>query len=482
MRRLSGQDAGFLSLELPSQPMHTLALLILAPCRAGDAGLTLDDVRRHMAARLDRVPPLRWRVVPVPLGLNHPVFVEDPGFDLDQHLRHAVLPGPGGEEGLDAFCAAAAERCLDRVRPLWQLALIDGLGGGRQGLLLEVHHALMDGFATLATFSALFSPVAPVAPVAPLRAETTPVAWAPEKVPGKLRLIAGALGGQARAFTRLPGLVARTRRASTALRARAASSPIIVPAPGGDPPASTINRALGIERRYTRAELPMDQVMLVKEAAGVTVNDVALAAVAGALRAYLAARGALPAKPLVASVPVGMEPPGSPQRTSGNRFSRITTSLATDVADPWERLQTISAVTRESKLRLDLAGRELLADWLEHIPPCVAEAAVRSGQRKRREGAAKLDANVVVSNIRGPSEPWAFASVPIEEMYVTGPPNSGVGVTFVLWDYAGRLLFGILAFADSVGDTTELAEGLRGSLAELAGLAEVRRASVVPAR
>jgi hypothetical protein len=127
-------------------------------------------------------------------------------------------------------------------------------------------------------------------------------------------------------------------------------------------------------------------------------------------------------------------------------------------------------VTREAKECLDLAGPALLPDWLEYVPPLLGGPAVRRNHEARQhpgKAPAKLDANVVVSNIRGPSEPWQFGSALVEEMYIAGPPNGGVGVTFVLWDYAGRLLFGILAFADSVDDPGELATGLHAALDEL---------------
>ncbi len=127
-------------------------------------------------------------------------------------------------------------------------------------------------------------------------------------------------------------------------------------------------------------------------------------------------------------------------------------------------------MTREAKACLDLAGRHLLPDWLEYIPPLLGEPAVRRVQAARRNPGKtppKLDSNVVVSNVRGPSEPWQFGSAVVEEIYLAGPPNGGVGVTVVAWDYAGRLLLALLSFADSVGDPGELTAGLHRSLAEL---------------
>ena len=397
LRRLSGLDAGFLSLEMSVQPMQNIALGLL---RAGIGG---------------------------PLAR------------------------------------------ADRSRPLWRLTLIDGLADGRQAIVLEIHHALMDGFATRTTLARIFSGEQP---------ESSPSSWDPGKVPGRVRLVTGALANDACVLARLPKLAGRTTRATLAVRQRRAGVAVKAPKARVDPPPSVINEGFTAQRRFTRASLPLEKVLAVKDVAGVSVNDVALAVVGGALRGYLRARGALPDRPLVASVPVGMDEPGATPRATGNRFSRLTTSLATDVADSWERLHRISAVTAEAKVCLDLAGRELLADWLEYLPPMVLGPLVRRGQAMRqRPGRRPVgpDANVVVSNLRGPSIEWQLGSTVVEEMYLAGPPNSEVGVNFALWDYAGRLLFGILSFADLMEDPRELAARLSGSLDELVAAAECRR-------
>ncbi|MGH3438364.1 MAG: wax ester/triacylglycerol synthase family O-acyltransferase [Sciscionella sp.] len=467
VRRLSGVDAAFLSGEMSGHPMQSIAVGLL---RAGPGGpLVLEDLRTHLAARIDQLPAFRWRVVSVPLGLAHPVFVEDPHFDLGEHLCHAALPEPGGPEELDAACAELASRFLDRGKPLWRITLIDGLADGRQAMVLEIHHALMDGFAIRAALARIFSEEESAA---------SPPRWQPGRMPGRVRLVTAALAHDARTLTRLPELVGRTRRAMVAVRQRRAGAAVTVPKAGIDVPLSVINQGFTPERRFASTALPLDQVLAVKNAAGATVNDVALGLVGGALRAYLQARGALPDRSLVANVPVGIGEAGATPRSAGNRVALLTTSLATDVADPWERIQRISAVTAEAKACLNLAGRELQADWIEYLPPMVLgpmmrrDQAARSRPGKRR---VKLDANAVVSNLRGSSVPWQFASTVVEEMYLAGPPDSKVGVNFAFWDYGGRLLFGIMSLADSVDDPGELAVGLSRSLDELVAAAECRR-------
>lgn len=468
-RRMSGLDAGFLALESREQPMHVMALAVFGSANSGEAParITLDGLRRHLASRLDVLPAFRLRVQPVPFSLHHPVFVEASDIDLDHHLSSATLPAPGAPQELDRLCATRAGSCLNRHRPLWHLTLVDGLDGDRQALVLEIHHCLLDGTALLTTLSRLFSS-------ANAQRGDPRCSWRPER-PSRCRLVVDAVADQCRTLAGLPALVRKTKRGADAVRETIGDSAIAVPRPGADTPSCSLNLGFTSERRYARASLPLADVKLVKDVAGVTVNDVVLGVVAGALRDYLVQRHDLPTRPLVANVPVGIQTSGELSRPVGNRLARLVTSLATDVADPWARLRAISTVTRESKRRLDLAGREVIAEWLELVPPAIARAAVRRSHRRRHGHHDRLDTNVTISNTRGPARRWTIGTAVVEEMYLSGPPNSGVGVTFVVWDYAGALLVAILSFADSVEDPGELANGLSRSLRELVTIAGCRQ-------
>jgi diacylglycerol O-acyltransferase / wax synthase len=214
-----------------------------------------------------------------------------------------------------------------------------------------------------------------------------------------------------------------------AVRQRRASAAVQVPKAGVDTPLSVINQGSTPGRRFARASLPLDSVLAVKNVACITVNDVALALVGSALRSYLQARGVLPDRSLVANVPVDMAEPE-------------VTPRATDVADPWERLQQISAVTAEAKTRLDLAGREMLTGWLGYFPPMLISSMVWHGQAARRrpgKRGAKLDTNVVLSNLRGPTVAWQSLTrsrtpaswpcvCPIPSTSSSRPPSAAGGV------------------------------------------------------
>src|SRR5690606_38705448 len=148
MHRLNGEDAGFLYMDLPGQPMNSMAVGVLA---GDDATLTLADVRTHLAGRLDELPSWRWRIVRVPGDLHHPVAVRDPDFDLDSHVREVTVAG--GDTELEAWFATLAEEHLPTDRPLWQVWLVTGLDEGRQALVVKYHHALADGVGAFTTFS-----------------------------------------------------------------------------------------------------------------------------------------------------------------------------------------------------------------------------------------------------------------------------------------------------------------------------------------
>lgn len=464
MHRLSGEDAGFLAMELPTQAMSTLAMGVLAP-DDGRGPVTIDDVAAHVAARLDQLPSFRWRIVPVPFGLHHPMAVRDPRFDLGYHLRHVRLD-PG--ETLDERFARLAEQRLDRRHPLWQLTLVDGVptadgGADGQALILKYHHCLADGVAASTIFSRIFSDE----PRDPIPGE--PLPWAPEPIPSKLALVVLAVVDHLRALLRLPGLALRSKRGYDAVKARRARAAVEVPDFQGAAPNSALNDAFTNERAYARAALDLADAKRCKDLAGTTLNDVVLATMAGGLRGYLAERHELPERPLLASVPVSFEAPDAPLRQAGNRFWSFTTTLATDVDDPVERLAAISAGAAEAKAQLATLGEDVVPAWLDLVPPIVSDPGAKAlVARLQAAGPDDLvDANVLISNIRGPAEPWHVLGCTVEELWIDGPPSNGVGINVMLWSYGDRLLLGMLCFADAVRDPAALTRHVEAAFAEL---------------
>ncbi len=466
VRRMGGEDAGFLYMERPEQPLNTQCLGIIRPPAGADGApvpITMDDLRGHVHDRLVVLESFRWRVAPVPFGLHHPVYVDDPDFDIDNHLRHATLPAPGGSTKLDALFASVAERTLDRRFPLWQVVLVDGLAGGRQAVIVRYNHCMADGVAALVIFSTIFSATPPA---------EVPGPWKPPAVPRPTRLVVDALADRVRMAGSVPGLLRAVRSERAAARAFDAAATFPLPVAAGAAPACSLNDAYTAGRVYTRVRLPLRDVRTVKDAAGVSVNDVALAVVGGALRRVLEARGEHVDGPLTASVPVSTEPAGAPPRQWGNRFSALLTSLATDVDDPWDRLAAVHAVTASAKRRFDVSGAARMPELVDHVPPLVARPALRSVWRAMRDGNRRPDASVLVSNLRGPEDRWHLAGAEVEELYLSGPPSGGVGSNVMLWSYAGDLVLSILSFADSLHSPSLFAGALRAALDELVEAAQ----------
>lgn len=459
MMRLSGEDAGFLYMDLPGQPMNTMAVGVLAP--TDGAPVTLDDLASHLEDRLDQLPSFRWRMVRVPLRLHHPVMVDDPDFDLAFHLRHERVAAPGDPAALNALFARIAERHLDQRHPLWQATLVDGLEGGRQAVILKYQHCLADGVAAYTIFSRVFSDEVrdPLPGAGP---------FAPAPLPGRVRLIGSALADHARALARLPRLAATTRTRTGAVKARRARAEVATPGFSGEAPWCVLNDAFSPPRAYVRAELPLAGLKQIKATAGVTLNDVILAVMAGACRRYLEAHGGVPTLPLLTSVPVSDEPADAPLRQHGNRFWSFTTSLATDVEDPWGRLAKISAVTREAKEQLSILGTDLMPAWLDVVPPLVAEPGARALVGRLKASTDRVDANILISNIKGPDQPWTLFGRTVEDLHVDGPPSNGVGCNVMVWSYGDRMLLGILAFADALRDPDLLSRSITESFEELA--------------
>src|SRR5580658_2803762 len=183
MQPLVGLDAAFLSLETPTTPLHVGAVLVLDPPEGARSlfspSTRYAQIRRVIGQRLHLVGPLRQRALRVPLGLHHPVWVDDPEFSLDDHLSRASLPSPGGRAELDAFVASAMSRQLDPDRPLWEMYVVEGLADDRTALIAKVHHAILDGVSG-ASILAAFLDLTPRS-----RAIDMPTAqWDPDPLPG----------------------------------------------------------------------------------------------------------------------------------------------------------------------------------------------------------------------------------------------------------------------------------------------------------
>jgi diacylglycerol O-acyltransferase len=467
---MTGLDAGFLYMETPTLHMHTLKISVVDPAGV-EGGYSFERFREELSKRLHLLPPFRRRIVEVPFGLDHPVWIEDPGFDLDNHVVRVDVRAPGGPREMDEMIGRIASVSLRRDRPLWQIWVIEGLEGGRVCFVAKMHHAAADGVAA----SALLSNVLSLQPE-PAEPEPPNRPWRPEPIPGALRLILDAFRDRFRRTKRIPRLVRRTRENVKALGEHQASAPIRPPRPVKDTPRTSFNGALSKRRVFATTSLAIDDFKTVKNAFGVSLNDVVLGVVSGSLRRYLDERGEVIDKPLVAGVPVSSEQPGSDPRLGGNRVTNMFTSLCTDIDDPVERLKAISGVTGAAKDRINILGADLMADWAEHTPPRPFAWAVRTYSRHGLASRHAPPINLVVSNVPGPPLPLYIAGARLVALFSVGPILEGIGLNVTVWSYIDQMNFAAIACADRLPQVHRVTDGLAESLREL--LKEAERVSV----
>jgi diacylglycerol O-acyltransferase / wax synthase len=456
---MSGLDAKFLYSETPTAHMHTIKVAVSDPGGI-EGGFSFDTMTEVLGQLLVRLPPFRRRIVPVPLGLGHPVWVEDPDFDLRRHLGRVVLDPPGDDRALADAVGTFASTALPRDRPLWAIQVVEGLRDGRVAVVVKLHHAVADGSAAVA----LLRHVVEAATVAPHPAPPDDP-WSSEPLPSRRLLVRRALHEQGIRLRGLPHLVrSSVTSARESERVRRSFDPM-PPIPLHHIPRTSYNVSLDPARTFAMTRLPMDRLRTVRRATGTTLNDVYLAVCAGALRAYLAGRGELPDRPLVASVPVSTDPDAA--RLSGNRVDNLYVAIATDVADPAERLARIHDGVRASKEVRARLGHDLLEQRADVVPPQLYQPTVRLWSRSHAADHLHPPLNVILSNVAGPAEPIRIGPVTLEALYSVGPILEGIGLNITAWSYEDDLGVSLIGCPSSLPDPWPLVAHLHDALDEL---------------
>ncbi len=460
MQRLTGLDASFLALETPTSHMHVASLGIYDPSTAA-GGMTLDRVTAIYTGRLHLAPPFRRRLATVPFGLHHPLWIEDPDFDIANHIVHTAIPAPGGPDELANLVGRLVAQPLDRTRPLWEIWLIEGLEGGNVGLLSKVHHAAIDGASGNELLVALLDLTPEIAEHAP------DTSWQPDRQPTDAELLGYAASSLARQPVRVAKALARTTTAALEVRrlGQASTSSVLPPAPFAAPRTS-FNTALTPRRSYAYTSLSLPTVKAVKAAIGCTVNDVVLGLCGAALRDYLDDRGEQLDAPLVAMVPVSVRSDDE-RDAMGNKVSSMLTSLATDVDDPTDRLKVIHECMTEAKGQQQAIGADTLQEWTEFAAPALLGRAARLYSRMKWADAHRPLFNVTISNVPGPNFPLYSAGAKLLANYPVGPIMDGSGLNMTVMSYLDQLDFGLLACPDVLDDVWAVADGLHAALAEL---------------
>ncbi|HEU4361887.1 MAG TPA: wax ester/triacylglycerol synthase family O-acyltransferase [Mycobacterium sp.] len=470
MRRLNSVDNMFLKQENPTQPQHTIKAVVLDPAAAHQP-LSFETVRSAVPALVEKVEPLRWQLLLPRSGLGRPWWIERPQVDLDYHVKYATAEAPGGAHELSAQISEIVSVGLDRARPAWQLWYVDGLADGRIALVLKIHHAIADGLASVRLLETLFS----ADPAEPLPTVTRTLT--DEQRPSTAAWLRTLAGHEVRTVARFPRVLVRSARSvKTSYRRRKAGLPGFVDAFAA--PSTRFNEPFTAERRFAYTTCDLDTIKEIKSAFGVTLNDVFLGVCSGALRCYLERHGELTDESLTAVVPVAIRPPGE-EVDWGNQVTTWFVSLATDVADPVERLKRIAANT--SAARAVHAERDLwlFGDWMDYWPLFwfYGRALPLLGARTKRRPTYSM----TLSNVPGPKKQLYFAGAPIETLISVGPIIYPYGLNVTGWSYLDSMIIAMqsskYASKGQASDIWELVDGIPDAVAELAALAVKRRSA-----
>jgi diacylglycerol O-acyltransferase / wax synthase len=456
---LSPADRSSLAAEHGPVNMAVGGLLVFE----AEPQLTRAMVTERIAERIHLVPRLRQRLEEPPLGIANPVWVDDTAFDLDWHIRQASLPAPGGDAELGGLVSREFSHRLDRARPLWEATLIENLHGGRRGLLMKVHHALVDGMAAIGMAALVLDPG-----VEPLEIPPPQREWSPRKYDMRRHVARLARRPLARApRLMLDGMLRALdpdpRRAAADMR-RATEVALELARARPQAPMTPLNRPISPNRRYAVAHIELDLIKRVRHKFGGTINDVLLATVAAMLGRYLAAAGPdafeLDGRAPVSLVPVSVREDAEAGEL-GNKISTVFVDLPVNEHDLAARIEAVSSQTAALKQSAAVRAGALMIGAAGWAPPLV------SGMLARALGSVRAF-NLVVSNIPGPQQPFYLNAVRMCEVYPIVPLNpSNQGLSVGILSYDGQVCFGVLADRDLDPPLSVAAAGLIAALGEL---------------
>ena len=477
MQQLTSLDAQFLAMETRRTYGHVSGLAVYDPATAPGGELTIKDVCRLVGERIHLLPPFRRRLATVPFDLDHPYWIEDPDFDIDFHIRESAVPPPGRPDQVAETVARIAARPLDRAHPLWELYLIHGIEGGKVALLTKVHHAAVDGVSGAEILSVLLdpSPEGREVPSAEPR-ETDRRPSQPEMLArgllGLPRQPLRALRGVPNAIANvevLPGVGALPGAGTVGKVARkvlpGTADGNVLDTATVRAPDTRFNGRISPHRRYAFGSVSLDRVKALKNALGISVNDVVMGLCATALREWLIEHDELPGDPLVAMVPLSTRTPDQ-AGTFGNRVSMMFVPIPTDVDDPRARMLQAHETMAVAKSRFQAVPADILQDVTQFLPPAVFARASRvTAQLGGIERLRPL--NLVISNVPGPRNPLFLAGARLEAHYPVSVITDGVGLNITCMSYRDHIDFGIIADRDQLPDAWPLMRSVERSLQAL---------------
>jgi WS/DGAT/MGAT family acyltransferase len=460
MEWMSSIDASFLHIENDVTPMHIGGVSLFE-----GPPPPFEDFKAMVAGKLSIVPRYRQKVRFVPLAAGSPVWVDDPHFSLDYHVRHTAIPAPGSEEQLRQMASRIFSQALDRNKPLWEMWSVEGLADGRWALLSKVHHCMVDGVAATDLMSVMFS-------------DTTDVSggnggggygrgWTPSPEPSSAELLGRTLlramspSGQLESLRRAVGSPRETvRTAVETARATLAATGSMRPIA-----SNSLTGPIGPHRRWSWAEVSLAEVKEVRAALGGTVNDVVLAIITNGFAELLRSRGEVLAEDAVVRtmVPVSVRRRGE-RGVYNNRVSAVFAKLPVGTVDPAARLDLIRAEMDGIKESKQAVAGDVLSSLSGFAPPLLLALGSRAITASPR-----LNMHTATTNVPGPQQPVQTLGRQMLESYPYVPVVGSVRIVVAIFSYNGGLFFGVTGDYDGAPDIEVLTRGVRSGMDELLG-------------
>jgi diacylglycerol O-acyltransferase / wax synthase len=459
MEWMSAIDSSFLHVENDTTPMHIGGVSIFE-----GPPPPFEDLRSMVASKLELVPRYRQKVRFVPLSAGPPVWVDDPYFSLDYHIRHTAIPHPGGEEQLRQMASRVFSQHLDRNKPLWEMWAVEGLEGGRWALLSKVHHCMVDGVAATDLMSVMFSDTTTVAPAR---------RWSAPPEPSGLEILIRTIARRATPAGQIDGI----RRALGAPRETARSLAEIVRATAAATPsmrpvgASSLTGPIGPHRRWSWAEARLVDVKTVRASLGGTVNDVVLALITNGFRELLESRGEAVGEDRVirTMVPVSVRRRGE-RGVYNNRVSAVFARLPVGLLDPVARLERIRAEMDGVKESKQAVAGDVLTSLSGFAPPGLLALGSRLVTLSPR-----LNMHTATTNVPGPQQPVQTLGRRMLVSYPFVPVVGSIRIVVAIFSYDGGLYFGVTGDYDGAPDIDVLTAGIGRGMDELLRLAAPAR-------
>jgi diacylglycerol O-acyltransferase len=453
MQTMSPLDASFLHIEDAITHMHIGSVGIFEGPPPGP-----DAVATAIAARLPLVPRYRQKIRFVPLALGRPVWVDDPHFNLDYHVRRTALPAPGGDEELRNLVGRVMSQQLDRAKPLWELWVAEGLDEGRWAMISKVHHCMVDGVSATDLLSVLLDSARDPAPPAP-------DPWRAEPEPNPAELVAWSLAQRAASpyegvRTVLSALRGPRRFAAQALDvSRGLVNLRHVVGPGSP---SSLNGPIGPHRRWDWARARLADVKRIRASNGGTVNDVVLAAITGGFRELLLSRGeTVEGRAVRTLVPVSVRA-GHERGTYNNKVSAMFAELPVEIEEPVARLNAVHEQMQELKQSGQAVAAERLTALGGFAPAMLLALGGRVASRLPQRAV-----NTVTTNVPGPQQALYLCGRRMLEAFPFVPLATTVRIGIAIFSYDGNITFGVTGDRDGAPDIGVLCRGIERSVAEL---------------